>query len=275
MDAKTIKNVILEFISKQGAVTVDEIKAACTEAGAKPKEIDGRIDGTLRLLSMEGWITDNSGPNGGRYYIAAKKLKSKKAQEARSLERPKRGDPYEFTTTIRLRVMSLAGAIPVGDEAEQGSLVFHRDLQGRIMLLPKTWQGLFRKVFEALEQETKLPKYVADWLDFDPVTLDVIPIVVKEPVPPAKPGGQGQGVNTIEALPIGTEITVTGIFPGTAVTRKALRPLWDYAGRVGYSNAKSKLGYGKFDVLDCRVTADLSALFNMDESADQAVEAVM
>lgn len=253
MTASDIQKLVWKQLSENAAVTFEEVMDAALAAGGSPAKVEGQIKGALRKLEIDQLITEQTDSRNSRFYVLSKKGTKKIEKEQRKLDAPERGDLYEAKVHIRLTLPSLAGSIPT-DSSETGRMEWPRDTEGNIMLLPVWWKGLMRKVFE---RTNAIPRYVADWLMFDPVFVGAKTTWMKIPVPPAQPGQGGQGVNVHEVLPPGTEITLTGVYPGRAIPREQLENLWRLAGRVGFSVGKSKLGYGTFVVLECTILDDM------------------
>lgn len=258
MNAQMISHLVWASIQEFGAITVDELITKAVENGAKPDKVEGQVKGAIRQLEIKQLITEQTGSENQRFYILSKKGEKEVRKAEKKLNAPERGEMYETETTIRLTAISLAGSIPQ-DNTDQGRLEWPRennDPNGRIVLFPVWIKGMFRKVFERIDI---IPRYVADWLMFDPITLDAQTTWIKIPVPP-DPGSNsgGKGVNTYEALPVGTEITIKGIFPGRTIPKEKSEALWRLAGRVGFSVGKSKLGFGTFEVVSHKVLGDVT-----------------
>lgn len=248
MTAQMIQALVWKAIQEMGAVTKDELLAMALADGAKPQNVEGQVVGVLRLLENKELITEDSDSKGGRFWKLSKKGEKEVRRAERKSVAPEQGAQYEVETVIRLTCVSLAGSIPT-ENTDDGRLEWPKK-DGCVILLPLWWKGLFRKVFERLE----LPKKVADWLVVDPILLPVTTGWLQMPVPPA-PGSNsgGRGISIFETLPVGTEITVRCLFPGRVIPRKKAEALWRYAGRIGFSVGKSKLGFGTFEVLRCTV----------------------
>ena len=253
MNAAAIQALVWKQIQDFGAATKDELIQRALEDGANPKNAEGQVVGVLRLLENKELITEDSDSKGSRFWKLSKKGEKEVRKAERKVSAPERGDMYEVETVIRLTAISLAGSIPA-ENTDAGRLEWPRQ-GGGVVLFPVWFKGMFRKVFERLEL---VPRYVADWLMFDPILLDVATEWIKIPVPP-DPGSNsgGKGINVHEVLPAGTEITVRGVFPGRAIPREKVETLWRYAGRVGFSVGKSKLGFGTFEVVRCTVLGTL------------------
>lgn len=248
MKANIIESLFWNIMGDQGTATTNDLITEARNRGADPKKVEAQVFSILRDLNAKDLITDQADSSGERFWKLTKKGSKKVRDAEKSLDRPAHGDTYEVETVIRLTLPSLAGSIPA-DSAEEGRLEWPRE-DGKIVLYPVWFKGMFRKVFERMGN---VDRYVADWLMFDPVRLDagVETKLIKIPVPPDRPGSAGKGVNVFEALPTGTTITVRSVFPGKVVPRDKVESFWRYAGRVGFSVGKSKLGYGTFEVIEC------------------------
>lgn len=247
------KEVAWRKFGELGAVTKQDLIDALRGVGAEPKVAERQADAVFTELIARGFVTEAKDSEGNTYYRLSKpgereRLKWEKKQNAPTAVP---GELYEATVIIELTAPSLAGSLPKSTD-DLGRLEWPRDAEGRVLLLPVWWKGMFRKVFE---RQGTIPRWVADWLMFDPVSIDVTTDIMRIPVPPAKSGQRGQGVNVHETLPIGTRITVRGLYPGLAVPSESLEALWKLAGMVGFSPGKSKLGYGTFRVVEVKLGA--------------------
>lgn len=245
------KEVAWRKFGELGAVTKRDVIDALVEAGASPKVAERQADAVFTEFIARGFVTEAKDSDGSTYYRLSKPGERERQKWERRQNAPTAlpGELYEATVTIELTAPSLAGSLPKGTD-DAGRMEWPRDAQGRVLLLPVWWKGMFRKVFE---RQGTVPRWVADWLMFEPVALDVQTDIMRIPVPPAKPGQGGQGVSIHETLPMGTKITVRGIYPGLAIPPESLAALWRLAGMVGFSPGKSKLGYGTFRVLDVQM----------------------
>lgn len=205
------------------------------------------------MLEIKQLITEDTDSKGARFWKLSKKGKKATRTEERKLNAPERGDMYEVETVIRLTLPSLAGSIPT-DNTDVGRMEWPRQ-DGQVVIYPLWMKGMFRKVFE---RTNLIPRYVADWLMFDPMMLDVETAWMKIPVPPDPGSNQGgKGVNTFETLPAGTEMRIRSVFPGRTIPREKIDAVWRLAGKVGFSVGKSKLGFGTFEVVRCEVLGDV------------------
>jgi len=231
--ANDIRLALSKLLDREGKVAETQLMKWAEEQGIPWVKVEGQ----LRALKLRNLITDVMEAD-GRYW----------QQVVRQTAAPKSvpyGAYYVCDVVLELELPALAGGI--GED--EGKLVFPRDGKGRIVLLPAWWKGMLKRVMERLATlEARIPKAVADHCDVLCPPLDVQPELVRLPVP------DGRGVSVHEALPAGTQISLRCWMPGTHVPPSLARLVWETAGRVGFSPAKSKLGWGQFRLVEFRVS---------------------
>jgi len=140
---------------------------------------------------------------------------------------------------IKLTTPCLAG-VPGKD----GQLIFRR-LNGKIWLMPCYFAAMFRDAARRADGLSDRARRAASkWIDFEEVLIDVHPTYEKLIAP------EGKGIYIGESLPIGTEIPINMAIPTTQLTAEQAIDILHTAGKwVGFSLAKAKHGWGRFEVI--------------------------
>ena len=150
------------------------------------------------------------------------------------------GNYMPLEIKLRLTTPCLAG-LPVADSH---NLVFRR-VDGKIWLMSGYFRAMAKEATRFMEGWSDQARMAAGkWTEFQDVFLDdnVEHVTLIAP--------EGKGIYIAEALPIGTEIPIKMRFPSTKVTAQQLMELFHVAGEwVGFSIAKHRHGWGKFEVI--------------------------
>jgi len=236
---KAVETIIQELLQQQYATTQD-LKEKVGDADACRRALVklNRARAVTKRLSdtnEDEWFFQNPDRFRGKGPLAVIEEIFGKTEATRLIY----GKYVSLETKIKLTTPCLAG-VP----GEDGRLVFRR-LDGKIWLMPGYFQAMFRDAARRTDGLSDRARNAASrWTDFEEVLLDNN--VQHEKL--IAPGGKGIFIG--ETLPVGTEIPIRMSFPTTQLAVEQAMNILHQAGKwVGFSIAKSRHGWGRFQVI--------------------------
>ena len=170
-----------------------------------------------------------------------------RSEEKTAKQRKEYGAWYGVTGHLVLTVEA-HGSRP-HPQGEPGHQMWIRDASGKlIVLLSDYYAVMFRDACACPgAPDIGTARYHVYW-DQQMLPVSALQFVFK-PVPPAHPGGRGQGLTRVEALPAGTAIPFYAVVPGNEIEPLAFLTLLAIAGRwCGFSPSGHHKGLGRFRV---------------------------